>query len=432
MTFERRPITVGSPSSALRGGSAAPTIGLTVDPNTLGTPPSPIGGDEVRGLFLLDPAITFLNHGSFGAVPAKVMDAQERWRRTIESRPIEMLGRRVRSLIAPSKEAVGRLLGCAPAEIGFVTNATEAINGVLGSLSFQPGDELLTTNHVYNAVRQAMRFTAARWHATYREIEIPLPCASAHSVAARVLDAISPSTRLLVIDHVTSPTALVFPVEPIVAACRARGVHVIVDGAHAPGMLPLDLTALDADAYAANLHKWLFVPKGCGILRTSAAWRSRVHPVVVSHFYGEGFEQEFDWQGTRDVSAWIVAADALAFVEQIGVERLRDHNHRLVTWAHAMLCNRLGVEPLSPSDGSMLGSMATIRLPAVVRSRFDRVESLAAHLYEQERIELPVIDFGGHWHVRISAQIYNRAEEYERLADALRRVLDGQGASRAP
>jgi len=385
-------------------------------------PPEPLGGCELRSRFLLDPAITFLNHGSFGAVPNNVYEAQERWRRTIESRPIEFLGRKVRTLLEPSKQAVGRLLHCAPNEIGFVTNATEAINGILGSLSFSPGDELLTTNHVYNAIRQVMRFTAARWKATYRELELPLPCAGPDEVVSRVVGALSSSTRLLVIDHVTSPTALVLPVEPIVRACRERGVSVLVDGAHAPGMVEIDLARLDADAYVANLHKWLFVPKSCGILRTSDAWRSRMHPAVVSHFYGEGFEQEFDWQGTRDVTAWICAADGLAFTEEFGAGRVREHNHHLVRWAHAMLCERLGAMPLSPVDGSMLGSMATVRLPPSLRARFGKPEALGAHLYEVERIEIPVIDFAGHWHVRMSAQIYNRPQDYERLAEAIEKL----------
>lgn len=333
-----------------------------------------------------------------------------------------MLGRRIRELLAPSKSAVARRLGCEPGEIGFVTNATEAINGVLRSLTFSPGDELLTTTHVYNAVRQAMKSTAAQHGAIYREFDLPLPLQAPEQVVQRLAKAIGSQTRLVVIDHVTSPTALVMPVEAIVQECRRRNVPLLIDGAHAPGMLALDLARLDADFYAANLHKWLFVPKGCGILRVSSKWRDRVHPAVVSHFRGEGFDREFDWQGTRDASAWITAADSIAFVESIGAERIMEHNHALACWAHALLCERLEVEPLSPIDGCMLGSMATVRLPGALRSRFDTVELLAAHLYDDARIEIPVIDFAGHWHVRISAQIYNRPEEYERLARVLEQL----------
>jgi len=377
----------------------------------------------VRPQFLLDPSITYLNHGSFGSVPAEVMAAQDRWRRSIEARPIELLGRRVRELLRPAKEAVGRFIGCAPSEIGFVTNATEAINAVLASLTFAPGDELLTTTHVYNAIRQAMRCTADRSGATVRELDLPLPCSGPDEVVDRVLAAMSPATRLLVIDHVTSPTALVLPIERIIAECRKRSVPIIIDGAHAPGMLPLDLTRLDADAYAANLHKWLLAPKGCGILRVRDAWRSKVHPSIISHFYGQGFEEEFDWQGTRDVSAWIAAADAVAFIEAYGAERMMEHNHALAVQAHAMLCDRLGIEPLSPIDGSMLGSMASFRVPDAIRRRFESFEALMAHLYRVDRIEVPAFDFGGRWLLRVSAQIYNEPADYERLATALVKLM---------
>lgn len=377
----------------------------------------------MRRHFLLDPSITFLNHGSFGSAPAEVMAAQERWRRSIEARPIELLGRRVRELLRPAKEAVGRVIGCPASEIGFVTNATEAINAVLASLTFTKGDELLTTTHVYNAIRQAMRCTADRSGATVREFDLPLPCSGPDEVVDRVLAQISPATRLLVIDHVTSPTALVLPVARIVAECRKRGVQVIVDGAHAPGMLPLDVSRLDADAYAANLHKWLLAPKGCGILRVRESLRSRVHPTIISHFYGQGFEEEFDWQGTRDVSAWIAAADAVAFIEAYGIDRMMEHNHALAVQAHAMLCERLGVEPLSPLDGSMLGSMASFRVPEAIRRRFETFEALMAHLYGVERIEIPAFDFGGRWLLRVSAQIYNEPADYERLATALLKLM---------
>ncbi|MBX3356698.1 MAG: aminotransferase class V-fold PLP-dependent enzyme [Phycisphaeraceae bacterium] len=385
-------------------------------------PPAPLWTGESAPAFLLDPSITYLNHGSFGAVPVELMDSQERWRRAIESRPIELLGRRVSELMAPSKRAVAELLHCQPAEVGFVTNATEAINGVLASLQFEPGDELLTTSHVYNAIRQAMKWTARRWGASVRECPLPLPCRSADELARTIIDALRPETRLLVIDHVTSATALILPIEPIIAVCRQRGIPLLIDGAHAPGMIPVDLAALDADFYTANLHKWLFVPKGCGILRVSEAWRSRIHPAVVSHFLGEGFEREFDWQGTRDISPWVVAAEALDFFRRLGPERVMSHNHALACWAHAHLCERLDSEPLSPLDGSLLGSMATVRLPERFRPKFESIEALGAHLYEKERIEVPVIDFEGHWHVRVSAQIYNRPHDYERLGEALLRA----------
>lgn len=382
-------------------------------------PPPPIGGTRLREQFPLDPSISFLNHGSFGSPPRVVIAAQDRWRAAIEARPVELLGRRVRDLLRPSKEALAAILDCAADEIGFVTNATEGINAVLGSLRFEPGDELLTTTHVYNAVRQAMRFAARRWGATVREIELPLPCASFEASTRAVIDSITPSTRLVVIDHITSPTALILDAAAIARACRERGVFCLVDGAHAPGMIGVDLEAIDADAYAANLHKWMFAPKGSGMLWVAERWRARMHPCIVSHFLDQGFAEEFDWQGTRDVSAWIAIADGVAFMRELGIDAVMRHNHELARWAHALLCDRLDAAPLSPPDGSMFGSTATVRLPDSLRSRFPSVEALQAHLYEHERIEVPIIAFGGGWFVRVSAQVYNEPGEYERLAAVL-------------
>lgn len=386
-------------------------------PNPL-TPPQPLLPDP-ESLFQLDPAWIFLNHGSFGAVMREVAAAQEEWRRTLEARPIERIGRRIQELLAVSKQALGRLVGCPPGELGFVTNATEGVNAVLRSLTFQPGDELLTVDHVYNAVRQAMKEAARRAGAVVREVTLPLPITSPQQVVERFVEAMGPRTRLVVVDHVTSATALVLPVERIVAECRRRGVPVLVDGAHAPGMLPLRLEALGADFYVANLHKWICAPKGTAFLRVTPEWRSRIHPCVVSHFLDEGFEREFDWQGTRDFSGWLTLPAAIAALERLGLERVMAHNHALATWAHALLVERFGVEPISPPDGSMLGSMATVTLPAALQDPDRTPEEIQARIDERHRIEVPVMRFQALLRLRVSAQIYNRPEQYVRLADAV-------------
>jgi isopenicillin-N epimerase len=373
---------------------------------------------------MLKSGVAFLNHGSFGATPRRVLAEQGEWRRRIEAEPIELLGRRCEALIDEAKAPIGRFLGMNSNDFGFVTNATEGINAVLRSLTFKPGDELTTTTHVYNAVRQAMKHVASRaggiGGAGYREIEIPLPVESPQQLADAVLNGLSERTRLLVIDHVTSPTALVFPVEQITAECAARGIDVIVDGAHVPGMLALDVPKIGAAYYAGNLHKWVCAPKGSAFLWVRPDKQSAVHPCIISHLLGEGFAREFSWQGTRDISNWLSVPKAIEFMGELGWERVRAHNHAMAVWAQRMLCERFGVEPISPLDGNMIGSMATVRLPGRLATMSEEVgKATQQRLYSEFQVEAPLVYWGGRWHVRVCCQVYNRPEEIDRLAEAI-------------
>lgn len=372
---------------------------------------------------MLDPGVAFLNHGSFGAVPRAVFDAQTEWRRRIEASPIELLGRRCAALLSESKAAIGALLRMEPNDFGLVTNATEGANAVLRSMDLRPGEEAVATTHVYPAVRQAMRYAAGRAGASYREVDVPLPVRSPGVMTRAVVAGLGDRTRLLVVDHVSSPTALVFPVSEIVAACAARGVDVLVDGAHAPGMLDVDVPALGAAYYAGNLHKWCCAPKGCGFLWVRPDRQAGVHPTVISHHLGEGFAREFDWQGTRDVTAWLAAPAALAFMSGLGWERVRVHNHAMAAWAHRTLCARWDVEPVSPLDGSLLGSMATLRLPSAFQTMSEPDGlALQQRLYSEHHIEVPIVRWCGQWFVRVSCQAYNALRDYERLGDVIQRV----------
>lgn len=368
---------------------------------------------------MLDERVAFLNHGSFGAVPRCVFDEQVEWGRRIEAEPVELLSRRRDELIEPVKRELGAWIGMKPAEFGLVTNATDGINAVLRSLELGPGDELLTTNHVYHAVRQAMKYTAGRSGAYYREVEVPLPVASADSVGRIVLNAISAKTRLLVVDHITSPTALIFPVEQIIAGCAGRGVDVLVDGAHAPGMVPLNVERLGAAYYAGNLHKWTCAPRGSGFLWARPDRREKIHPLVISHFLGEGFTREFGWQGTRDLAAWLSIPRALRFLSELGYERVMDHNRAMALWAREMLCARWGVEPIG-RDGSMIGSMVSLPAPGHL-SQLDESQTLAAQqkLYCEFRVETPLMRWGGRVLLRPCFQVYNTCDDCERLADAI-------------
>lgn len=383
-------------------------------------PPQPIGRN-MRQHWLLDPTIDFLNHGSFGATPRTVLEAQSRFREKIESRPVEVLGRRCNALLDETKRALGEFLGAAPANLGFTANATAGVNAVIRSLTFSRGDELLTTNHVYRAVRKSMQHIAERAGATVREVDVPLPVRRPQDVIDAVAGALGKRTKLLVLCHITSPTAIVFPVKEITALCAARGVDVMIDGAHAAGVLDLNIESIGAAYYTGNLHKWMCAPKGSAFLWVRPDRQKGIHPNTISHFLDEGFAAEFAWQGTRDISAWVGAADALKFMSGLGWTRIKRHNHQMATWVQAMLSRKWGVEPLTPLDGSMLGSMTSVPLPEGVR-KFETPEALAAVLFDEHRFEVPIVDFGGRWFVRPCCQVYNTAGQYERLGEVVARL----------
>jgi isopenicillin-N epimerase len=381
--------------------------------------PAPLKPD-LQNQWLLKDGVAFLNHGSFGATPQVVFEAHEAWRCRLEAEPIELLGRQCPDLLRDVREAVGAFLGMKAHDFGLVTNATEGLNAVLRSLDLKEGDELLTTDHVYNAVRQAMRFVASRAGAVVREVKVELPVTSGDEIFEQVMAGVNERTRLVVIDHVTSPTALVFPVRRIIEACAERGVEVLVDGAHAPGMLELNVESLGAAYYAGNLHKWVCAPKGSAFIWVDPQRQAGVHPAVVSHFWGQGFELEFEWQGTRDIGAWLATVEAIRFMERIGWGRVRQHNHEMAVWAQQFLCERWDVAPLSPLDGSLLGSMATVPAPGkLATADKDAVEALQQRLYNEFAVEAPLVQWNGRVYVRASCQVYNTADDIVRLADAV-------------
>jgi isopenicillin-N epimerase len=385
-------------------------------------PPPPIR-ENIRSLWMLDDQVDFLNHGSFGARLRAVHEAQIRWRERMEARPVEFLDRRLPELLSEAKDTVGGFLGMQRDDFGFTNNATDGVNAVLRSLRFEPGDELLTTNHVYEAVRRAMRHLAGRSGATVIEVDIPLPLCDPASIVDAIDGAITDRTRLLVIDHITSPTAVLFPVEAIIKRCAARGVDVLVDGAHAPGMIELDVERLGAACYAGNLHKWICAPPGAGFLWVRKDRQRDVHPTVLSLRQGDGFANEFSWQGTRDVSSWLAVPDAIRGMDNLNGPgswpQVMRHNHELAVWVQGMLGEVWGVQPLTPPNGSMLGSMVSLDAPAAARRRFQTREALQARLYADYRIEVFVLEWQGRWLVRPCCQVYNTPEQYRRLASAV-------------
>jgi len=392
--------------------------------------------NPLRSHWLLDEGLAFLNHGSFGACPRPVLDAQSQLRAELERNPVRFLWRELEGRLDSARAELATFLGADTADLAFVINATTAVNAVLRSLDFQPGDEIITTDHAYNACSNVLSETARRTGAAVIAARIPFPIASASAVVEAILAAVTPRTRLVFIDHVTSPTALILPVAEIIREMDARGIDVFVDGAHAPGMVRLDLRALGAAYYTGNLHKWVCAPKGAGFLHVRRDRQANVHPATISHGYNTSrerrsrFHDEFDWQGTIDFTAWLAVPAALRFCAGLfhgGWPELMARNHELALSARTLLCSRLGI--VAPCPEEVLGSMVTLPLPDVfqereagesraVISRFDPLQSL---LLERHRIEVPLVRWGNparRW-FRISAHAYNSPEDYERLADAL-------------
>jgi isopenicillin-N epimerase len=386
-------------------------------------PPTPPGRSP-RTHWGLDPGVIFLNHGSFGATPLAVLEAQAACRGRLEANPVAFLDRGLEDEQQRAKAAVGRFLGARPDDFGFVTNATAGINAVLRSLPFAPGDELLTTNHVYGAVRRTLEFVAGRTGATVVEAPVPLPIYGRDDVVSVLAAAMTEHTKLVVVDHVTSPTAVVLPVHRVAALCAERGVEVMIDGAHAPGMLDLDIGQVGATYYAGNLHKWACAPKGAGYLWVAPRRQAAIHPGTISHYFGQGLAREFGWQGTRDVTAWLCAPDAIDFMERtFGWDAVRQHNHALAAWVQELLCARWGVGPASPADGSALGAMVTVPLPGAPAERYETGRALQAALLARFRIEIPIIEWSGRWWIRASCQVYNTPDQYETLADAVMELI---------
>ncbi len=378
----------------------------------------------------LDPEVTFLNHGSFGATPRAVLAAQRELVDALERQPVDFLVRRAPALLDAAREALARFVGADPSGLAFVANATTGVNSVLRSLDLRAGDELVCTDHEYNACRNVLEFVAARAGARVVVAEIPFPVAREEDVVERIAAAFSPRTRVLLVDHVTSATGLVLPLERILAVAAEHDVDVLVDGAHAPGMVDLALDRLRPAWYTANCHKWICAPKGAAFLWAREDVRAAVRPAILSHganvpeFDRPRFRHEFDWQGTRDPSAWLAVPAAIETVGGLvegGWPEVRRRNRALALEARARLAEALDV-PV-PAPDSMIGALAALPLedgPAGGMSAL-YVDPLQERLWAEHRIEVPISPWPAPPRrvLRISAQLYNDAADYERLAAAL-------------
>jgi isopenicillin-N epimerase len=403
----------------------------------------------LAGRWRLDPSITFLNHGSFGACPIAVLEAQRAWQDRLEEEPVRFLARELDDHLANARAELGRFVGADPDDLALIANATGGVNAVLRSLRFAPGDEIVTTDHEYNAILNVLRYAAQRDDARLTIVRLPFPGRDPDDVIGRLLDATTPRTRLAVVSHVTSPTGLVLPIERLVPILAERGIDTLVDGAHAPGMVQLDLDRLGAAYYAANLHKWVCAPKGAAFLHVRRDCQAGIQPGTISHGANaaEGrvtrYRREFDWQGTLDPTPWLAVPAALQFVGGLmvgGWPAIMERNHELATGGGRLLAaalERAGGTPGALAPDSMLGSMAALPMPAggPLGGRADPRQSspleadpLQTVLFDRYRIEVPIVG----WPVpaveapdrvvrviRISSALHNDAGDVERLVDAL-------------
>jgi isopenicillin-N epimerase len=379
---------------------------------------APPAAAELRHEFLLDPEVAFLNHGSFGACPLPVFERYEAWQRKLEREPVDFLARRLPALLDAARAALAGYLGCSAQDLAFVRNATTGVNLAARSLDLRPGDEVLTTDLEYGACDLAWDWICRRTGARYVQASIQLPLHEPSELVEALFDAVTERTRVVFVSHVTSSTALVLPLDEIVARARELRLVTIVDGAHAPAQVPLDLTALAADFYSGNCHKWLCAPKGAGFLHVQPEHQERVDAAIVSWGYTDGrsFSERVEIQGTLDPASWLAVPEAIRFQAERDWDRVHDRCRSLTREAREELCDLLGTEPLAPP--SMLAQMAAVRLrrPA---------PDLSDSLFARHRVEIPV---GGSNDdlLRLSVAGYTTRDEIDRLLAALVRELDAE------
>ncbi|MBN9024997.1 aminotransferase class V-fold PLP-dependent enzyme [Kaistia nematophila] len=382
--------------------------------------------------FLLDPEVVFLNHGSFGACPRPVFEDYQRWQLKLERQPVEFLDSR-RGLapnLRVAREALAAEFGTSADNIAQVSNATTGLNVALQSLPLKPGDEILTTNHEYSALEKTLAFVARRTGAKIVVAEVPLPLTSAEAFHDAILSAVTPRTRVLFLSHVTSATALLFPIERLIAEARQRGIWSVIDGAHAPGHVPLDLDALGADVYSGNCHKWMMAPKGAAFVHVRPEWQAMIDPLVVSHgwtadnkepgvrgpFGASAFVDEIEMQGTRDPSPWLAVPAALAFRRAHDWWQVAAECSRLAQETAARVRDLFGLDALSSPEFSA---------PQMVAMPIPACDPIAVHdaLLRDYGIEIPVFEWQGHHIARLSCQGYNTREQMDLLVTALGELL---------
>jgi isopenicillin-N epimerase len=387
-----------------------------------GDPPAAVRG--ARLLFSLDPAVSYLNHGSFGAVPIGVQRVQQRLRDEIEANPLKFHAQGLLDRIIHTRRHLAAFLGADPDGSALVPNTTAAVSLVLQSVRLESGDEVLLTDHAYGAVALATRREVRRAGATARTVALPMG-ATDPEIVSRIRAALRPGkTKLLIVDQITSTTATAFPVRDIAAAARQHDIPVLVDAAHVPGMLPVDVSAIGADFWVGNLHKWAFAPRGTALLAVAPQWRRRIDPLVVSWEQEQGFPLSVEFQGTLDYTPWLAAPTGLFTLRTLGWDAVRAHNAALAAYGQRVVGAALGLAAADlPQPGAPDVAMRLVPLPAGLASTPPEAYALRQHISDKLAVETAVNAWGGRGLLRLSAQVYNRADEYDRFAERLPQLL---------
>lgn len=376
--------------------------------------------------FQLDPSVTFLNHGSFGATPKPVFREYQHWQRELERQPVEFLGRRFTGLMAEARAALGAYLGAHPNNLVYTQNVTISINIVARSLELGPGDEVLASDHEYGAMDRTWRFLAKERGFRYINQHVELPLTTEEKFVEDFWRGVTPRTRVIFLSHITSPTAIIFPIQEIIRRARQAGILTVIDGAHAPGQLPLHLDSLGADFYGGNLHKWLCAPKGAGFLYARPEAQPLLKPLVVSWGYesqtpsASTFVDHHEWWGTRDIAAFLAVPKAIEFQAEHHWEEVRQSCHQLAAYAQTRICELTGLAPLHPQTDSWFCQLAAALLPADTD-----LALLKQRLYDDYRVEIPLIDWNGYKLIRVSIQGYNTRRDVDTLLRALSALLFG-------
>ncbi|SFD01258.1 isopenicillin-N epimerase [Chitinophaga sp. CF118] len=380
-------------------------------------------------LWSLDPKNTFLNHGSYGAAPVAVLEEQSRLRKRMEAEPVSFMKRELEPLWDNAREEIAKFIGTTASNLVFVKNATMGVNTIFHSLDFNPGDEVLTTSHVYGACMEVLKYYEGKKGFTIKVATVPFPLKDEDEVVDALKNEITDRTKLLLIDHITSVTGTIFPLEKILLLFKQRGIEVLVDGAHAIGMLDLDIDKLGADYYVGNCHKWVCSPKGSAILYVHPSRQEKISPLQISYHYdlSDEWAKKFFWSGTDDPTAYLCVPTALQQMNDLygSWELLRKHNRDLTLTAKQYLEKELGTTP--PIPDNMIGSLANIYLGKGVLSAkgFNYIHPLPEVLFSAYGIVVPVMIFPKHdpqlW-IRISVQAYNHISQYEYLAAALKEL----------
>jgi isopenicillin-N epimerase len=380
----------------------------------------------LKDLFLLDPQIVFLNHGSFGACPRPVFESYQAWQRQLELQPVQFLGTELDDHLYQAREKLGKYVNCSVSDIVYIPNATHGVNIIARSLKLDPGDEILTTNHEYGACNFIWEHLCNKTGAIYKRQPITPPFVSQEQILDQLWAGVTPKTKVIFICHITSPTSLIMPVQMICQRAKQADILTIIDGAHAPGQIPLDLSKIQADFYVGNCHKWMLSPKGAGFIYANPKVQELIEPLIVSWGYQSRsnpprestYVDLLQWSGTRDPAAALSVPAAIAFMEEYHWDEVRVSCHQLLRIAMDRIYNLTGISPLYSIDSSFYHQMATIPIP-----RVNNLQDFKYRLLSEYKIEIPLIEWENRHFIRLSIQGYNTFMDVDQLFSALNNLL---------